>query len=336
MSRTISRTVDRSKLPQPTTDLDQCRLDMEVHGYCLLKDALKEPLLTQVIERTEAQAAAEKRLDQAFEDGGPTQQWGSFRDENGRIRVDAFKARNGGVNQRVWMLANKGEVFLDVLEVREMLDLVGHVLGDAFQLSAYTANIAKPGSVKMDLHTDQWWAPNPHNVNRKPLPVGSMTRTLRDAEPDVDMSVVPDVIAPAACSNVLFMLNPFTDANGGTRVVPGSHLWGRHPDPDFDADVETVAAEGPAGTAIITDGRLWHGTGANVGNTERCALILTFCGPQYRPQENYTVGISDEMYAAASEPVRKLLGFGVWWAYGRTGDPTVEAIDRSPAMGRMD
>ena len=117
--------------------------------------------------RTAAQAAAEKRLDHAFEDGGPTQQWGSFRDEKGRIRSDAFKAKNGGVNQRVWMLANKGEVFLDVLEAPEMLGLVGHVLGEVFQLSSFTANIAKPGSVKMDLHTDR--GGHPIHTSRPPV-----------------------------------------------------------------------------------------------------------------------------------------------------------------------
>ena len=53
------------------------------------------------MRRLEAQAQAEKQLGEAFEDGGPTQQWDNFRDENGKIRTDAFKAKNGGINQRV-------------------------------------------------------------------------------------------------------------------------------------------------------------------------------------------------------------------------------------------
>ena len=47
----------------------------------------------------------------------------------------------------------------------------------------------------------------------------------------------PDAIAPAACSNVIWMLDDFTEANGATRVVPGSHLSGRQPDAERDADV---------------------------------------------------------------------------------------------------
>jgi ectoine hydroxylase-related dioxygenase (phytanoyl-CoA dioxygenase family) len=331
----IAKAVDRRNLPKPTSDLDRARADIARFGYCLLADAVPEPLLGRLRARTQTQADAEKRLDQAFEDGGANQQWGAFRDAQGRIRADAFKARNGGINQRVWMLANKGRVYHEVLELDPILSLVGDVLGEAFQLSAYNANIARHGSVPMNLHTDQWWAPTPHRPDRKPLAIGSINRTTFDREAGLEPMDIPAMIAPAACAQVIVMLNDFTDANGGTRIVPGSHLWGRHPDPVLDADVETIAAEGPAGTAVITDGRVWHGTGANTTNDDRWALLVTFCGPQFRPQENYTVGLSDEMYDAASERVRALLGFGVWWAYGRTGDPTVEQIGREPALGEL-
>lgn len=49
---------------------------------------------------------------------------------------------------------------------------------------------------------------------------------------------------------------------------------------------ETVAAKSPAGTAMVFDGSLWHGTGANVSDVNRYGLLTTFCGPQFRPQEN--------------------------------------------------
>ena len=40
-------------------------------------------------------------------------------------------------------------------------ELVGHILGQDFILSTHSANIAKPGGVRMGLHTDQWWMPQP-------------------------------------------------------------------------------------------------------------------------------------------------------------------------------
>ena len=77
-------------------------------------------------------------------------------------------------------------------------------------------------------------------------------------------------------------------------------------------------------------------TGANTGDSDRAALILTFCGPQYRPQENYTLGTRPELLDDLPARTRALLGFKVWWAYGRTGDPTVDFIDpRAPLIGEL-
>ena len=312
-------------LPRPTRDADRVRADIDRWGYGLHEGLLEEPLLSGARDRLFEQAAAELQQGFAFEDGGPTQQWGQFRDENGRIRPEAFTAAHGGVNQRVWLLPNKGSVFLEVLEHDGMHELVEHVLGEEYQLSSYSSNIAKPGGLRMNLHTDQWWAPEPTRPGRRALPVGSMSRTRFDHDPDrTDTSTM---MAPSACSNVIFMMNDFTDANGATRVVPGSHLAGRHPDPERDADVETVPAEGPAGTALVTDGRIWHGTGANGTNDARVAMLLTFCGPQYRPQVNYTVALDRDILAAASDRQKSLFGLKVWWGYGRTGHPSVDFID---------
>ena len=316
------------KLPQPTTDLTQAKADIDEFGYCLLANAIADDYRAALLERVQEQAEAEKQLGLAFEDGGAKQQWGAFRDADGRIREEAFRAENGGVNQRVWMLVNKGKIFLDLLATPQVNELVGYVLGEEYLLSSYTANIAKPGGVAMNLHTDQWWMPEPASRERRSLAVGTMTRTHFDDLPMAQRSM----IAPAACSNVLWMLNDFTESNGGTRVVPKSHLSGRHPDPEIDKDVESVATVAPAGSALITDGRVWHGTGANVGNTPRYALITTYCGPQFRPQENYTVGTSDEVLATASPELLTLLGFKVWHAYGRTGQPTVEFINRNEEL----
>ena len=222
-------------------------------------------------------------------------------------------------------MPNKGEEFLAVLEINRMHEIVSHVLGEEFQLSSFSSNIAKPGGMKMDLHTDQWWAPEPTKPGRRNLPVGSMTRKKFDC--DLGFSGARSAIAPAACSNVIFMMNDFTDENGGTRLVPGSHIFGRHPDLVEDKDIETVAAEGNSGTALITDGRIWHGTGANVTKENRIAMLLTFCGPQYRPQVNYPVALDSVILKSASDRQKALFGLKIWWGYGRTGNPNLNFID---------
>lgn len=307
-------------LPELTGDLSMAKSNIDRFGYCLLKDALSQDQVAAMRARLVEQAAAERQLGAAYEDGGPDQNWGSFRDETGRVRPEAFTAAAGGVNQRLWMLINKGRVFHQVLFEERVREVVSHVLGDEYLLSSFTANIAKAGGVEMDLHTDQWWMPSPTRPGRKALPVGSITRERFDA----DGEGTPWMIAPPAAVNVLWMLVEFTAGNGGTRVVPGSHLFGRQPEKGSNA--EAVAAEGPAGTALVIDARIWHGTGANVTGGERLALLTTFCGPQFRPQENLTVGTSPEVLNDASPELLALLGFKVWNAYGRIENPAVEFI----------
>ena len=76
-----------------------------------------------------------------------------------------------------------------------------------------------------------------------------------------------------------------------------------------DAEIEIVAAVGPPACAIITDGRVWHGTGANISASNRYAMILTLCGPQYKPEKNYTIGTRRDVYAQLSAQTRARLGF---------------------------
>ena len=292
----------KDDLPQPTTDLSLAKAYLDEFGYCLLANALSPQQVEALRTRLVEQAAAEKQQGLAFEDSG--------------------KEKGSGINQRVWMLINKGEIFHEPLLHKDVHELIRHVLGEQYLLSCYTANIAKPGGVAMNLHTDQWWMPPPTRRDRSPLPVGSITREHRD----VDDAGPPSMIAPAVVVNVMWMLVDFTAENGGTRLVPRSHLTGRHPDKELDKNVEPIAAEGPAGTAIVFDGRMWHGTGANVSDGPRLGVLSTFCGPQFRTQENLTVGTSKEVLENAPPELLALLGFKVWNAYGRVESPAVDFI----------
>lgn len=313
----------QTRLPQATTGM-QAKQDIDEFGYCLIANALTPAQVEAARTRLVEQAAAERKLGMAFEDGGPKQQWGAFTDSQGRLRQEAYTAAAGGINQRVWMLVNKGQIFRDILFTASVRAIIDHVLGDDYQLSSYSANIAKPGGVAMNLHTDQWWMPHPIEREPSPLPIGSITRQHSNLQGDKPAAM----IAPCVCVNVMWMLNDFTAANGGTRFVPGSHLFGRPPHKERDADVETLAAAGLAGTAMVFDGRLWHGTGANVSDGNRYGLLTTFCGPQFRPQENFTIGTRPEVLQDASPELLALLGFKTWSGYGRVESPVAEYISQ--------
>ena len=319
------------ELPQPTTDLATLKANIDDFGYCLVADAISSTQLAAAKQRLLEQAQAELEAGIAFEDGGAKQQWGAFTDEEGRVRRDAFTGRAGGVNQRVWMLINKGVIWRDLLAEPTVRAVVGHVLGKDYLLSSYGANIAKPGGVAMNLHTDQWWMPEPIHRAPNPVPAGSLTRELSNRVDDH-----PVMIAPPVVVNVMWMLNDFSEANGATRLVPRSHLYGRRPDAERDKDVVSIPAAGSAGSAMLFDGRIWHGTGANVSDGQRLGVLSTFVAPQFRPQENYTVGTSPEVVAEASDDLLALLGFKIWNAYGRIESPVAEYIQPGEqSMGEM-
>ena len=298
--------------PKPTVSQKTAKNDLKEWGYCLLENAIPKSLNTKSMERLIEQAEAEKKLNIAYEDGSKTKKWGEFNN----------KDTNPGINQRVWMLPNKGQVFLDILQNHKYVDCVKQIVGDEFLVSSFGANIAKPGGIAMDLHTDQWWLPDPVSRNEEFLPSGSINRKKFNYKINKDILKNTDLVSRPAVSNVLIMLNGMSEENGGTLIVPGSHLFGRHPDKILDKDIITISAEGPPGCAIITDGRLWHGTGANITQKNRLALLITFCGPQFRPQENFTLGIKEEVFLQLNNYQKEILGFKVWNGYGRTGNPT--------------
>ncbi|MDC3116758.1 phytanoyl-CoA dioxygenase family protein [Alphaproteobacteria bacterium] len=298
--------------PKPTKSIEVAKNDLKIWGYCLLENAIPADLNEKVLERLVEQAAAEKKLNIAYEDGSKTKKWGEF-DKN---------KNNTGINQRVWMLPNKGKVFLEILELHNYVDCIKQVVGNEYLISSFGANIAKPGGIAMDLHTDQWWFPDPVRRNEDFLPSGSIDRKKFNIKVNKDISNNNELISRPAVSNVLIMLNGMTRENGGTLIVPGSHLFGRHPDKNIDKNIETISAEGPPGCAIITDGRVWHGTGANISKEERLAILITFCGPQFRPQENFTLGIKKEIFSQLNDYQKELFGFKVWNGYGRIGNPT--------------
>ena len=318
-------------LPKATSDMEQAKSDILEYGYCLIANALEPEVVGAALERLKQQAAAELEQGEAFEDGGPKQQWGAFTDGKGRPKQDAYTAAAGGVNQRVWMLVNKGRIFRQILFTENVRAVVDHVLGEEYLLSSYSANIAKPGGVAMNLHTDQWWMPHPVDREPSPLPVGSITRERSNLRREG----APEMIAPCVCVNVMWMLNDFSAENGGTRFVPGSHLRGRPPRAN-DGEGEILAAEGAAGTAMVFDGRLWHGTGANVSSGNRYGLLSTFCGPQFRPQENFTIGSRPEMLTDATPELLALLGFKIWSGYGRVESPVAEYVSQDErSLGEM-
>jgi ectoine hydroxylase-related dioxygenase (phytanoyl-CoA dioxygenase family) len=195
-------------------------------------------------------------------------------------------------NQRVWMLVNKGKVFRELAIHPFANEVMTHLLGHDFLISSLTANVARPGGAPMYLHTDQlyvdFWTPKP-------------------------------VVA-----NIAWMLDDFTDENGGTRLIPGSHLRPRQPE---DTPDKTIGAEGPAGSALVFDGRVIHGTGANrTGDKMRHGILAYHCRAFMRQQENPFLGLDPAVIAEGNAELLERLGYTIQYGLGRIEKPGQQGL----------
>lgn len=191
---------------------------------------------------------------------------------------------SGGSNQRVWMLVNDDPQFLALAENADARESLSGLLGPDALLSNLSANITGPGGGPMVPHWDQDWAPRPW-----PYPL---------------------------VAHIIWMLDEFTEPNGATLVAPGSHLTDRRP-----TTGDLVPATGPAGTALIIDGRLWHGTGSNTSGGRRIGLLAYYCRPFVRQQENFALSLSERVRDRLSVRQRELLGLEFYEYLNMVGGP---------------
>ena len=228
----------------------------------------------------------------------------AFLDENGYLpiqgllsndQVQALKARfdelveqegeDGGkeVHQeagthRLANLANKGAVFEICFTHPRVLTAMRHVLGPNFRLSSLNGRAALPGQGLQKLHAD--WG--------------------KGVEPG-DYYVC----------NSIWLLSDFTEENGATRVVPGSHNSRQHPrdaleDPEAPHP-DQVLLTAPAGTVVIFNSHTWHGGTLNQSDQPRYGLHSYFCRRDQKQQTDQKALIGPETYNRLSEAAQTIL-----------------------------
>jgi ectoine hydroxylase-related dioxygenase (phytanoyl-CoA dioxygenase family) len=169
-------------------------------------------------------------------------------------------------------------VFEDLAFHETAVAYVKAVLGWPALLGNISANITGPGGGEMVMHADQIFVPEPWSERPQGL-------------------------------NVAWCLDDFTEANGATRFVPGSHKLNRAPRRE-DPTAATAPMEAPAGSAVVFESRVWHKTGNNVTADERRAGVFAwYTTPIYRTQENWFLSLRPEVRQFASEEALVLLGF---------------------------
>jgi ectoine hydroxylase-related dioxygenase (phytanoyl-CoA dioxygenase family) len=181
----------------------------------------------------------------------------------------------------VYNLLARGRVFEGVPVHERVLPIVEQVLDPGCLISSLSSITILPGERAQPIHADDQLIPLP--------------------KPHV----------PLVC-NTMWALTDFTEANGATRLVPGTHTADRSPELVLGDRSDTIAAAMRRGSVLIWNGSLWHGGGANQTTERRIGLAMNYCVGWMRQQENQQLGIPREVARGFAPRLRKLAGYGLY------------------------
>ena len=163
----------------------------------------------------------------------------------------------------------------------KVLAAIHHVIGRSFKLSSLNARDALPGEGLQGLHAD-WGA---------------------------------DYDGQFHVCNSIWLLDDFSEENGCTRLVPGSHK-GQHPSKvlaDAQAphpDEELLIA--PAGTVAVFNSHTWHGGTCNQSkDLPRRAIHCYFTAREHGQQLNQREYLRYETWKRISPAARYILDVDV-------------------------
>jgi len=191
--------------------------------------------------------------------------------------------------QYVNTLVNKGNCFARCIEqdpeavqagplIEQLMD---ETLGRGWICHSFLSNGSDPGGYPQGLHIDQG-----------------------------PLLPFQTVEAPALV-NTMYIPQDVNEENGGTLVIPGSHkaMAAAGSGGEIGELPPTINLEARAGTIMIFDGRLLHGTGANRTDKQRFVATMSNIKSWMRQQENWVLSIAPEVLEAASPKLLHRMGF---------------------------
>ncbi|KAF7548177.1 hypothetical protein G7Z17_g7229 [Cylindrodendrum hubeiense] len=121
---------------------------------------------------------------------------------------------------------------------------------------------------------------------------------------------------PESQATFLIATTDFTDANGATRIIPGSNSW---PFDQNGTPEQSIASEMQAGDCLLFGGKVIHGTGANRSDGERCCVALTICPSYMTPEEAHPHIVDFGIASKLSKRAQRCLGFRSQYPPGSPG-----------------
>lgn len=108
--------------------------------------------------------------------------------------------------------------------------------------------------------------------------------------------------------NTLFMLDDFTEENGATYLMEGSHMFKEKPSEEEFAKKQ-VRALGKAGSLLVFNSNVWHRGGDNNTDVVRRSITPMYCKPYVKSQYDYSRYLGYDKVVNLSGFEKQMLGY---------------------------
>ena len=193
----------------------------------------------------------------------------------------------GYATKRLGLLFNKSDVFQEMALIPPILGVMDHFLLPScsqYQINLTQAISIGPNEPRQIMHQDDPMFPFLHPGQEVML-------------------------------NCMWAIDDFTETNGSTVLVPGSHKWPREESLNLalnDLPPEDIAlGTMKAGSVLIYLGSLFHCGGKNETQSRRCGAVISYSLGWLRQAENAYLGYSLEDLDAMPDKLQELIGYFV-------------------------
>ena len=189
------------------------------------------------------------------------------------------------LQQRVWNLFGKGEVFSDLITNDLIFDLMGKFLGSEFFCGSYCASRLLPGAPGQEMHLDYpYW----DFYKSETFPLG-----LNSSFPQNCQVTIP--------------LDECSALSGATGYIPGSQKNLHYPNANDDFSNKKQMIGSP-GDIIFFNGNCWHGAMPNKSQNQRAAILIEFLPKYIKPVEDLVSYLDESFKKNSNDRIKQLLG----------------------------
>ena len=201
------------------------------------------------------------------------------------FNAEAHATGKINLQQRVWNLFGKGDVFSQLISSDIIFNVMSKLLGSEFFCGSYCASRLLSGSPGQELHIDYpYW----DYYKSETFPVGLNSSFAQNCQVTIPLDI---------CSK----------ESGATAYVPGSQQYLHYPNQDDDFSNKQQMIANP-GDLVFFNGNCWHGASPNNADHQRAALLIEFLPKYIKPVEDLVSYLDNDFKNNCSDKVKQLLG----------------------------